>query len=151
MAFQLGFWGNFPGWDFHHPANVAPFHDQVKTSERQSKTCKKRGENPEDADGCPHLEVRSMVSKKGDNLCLWLYGAYWGYTPLADLIVTSWAIQVRFFLRDGLGGRCLIFLGGWFFGVFVLACEGEQIGDDNNFQFQPTDSSFAGRFIHGYD
>ena len=43
------------------------------------------------------------------------------------------------------------FLGGWFFGVFVLACEGEQIGDDNNFQFQPTDSSFAGRFIHGYD
>ena len=56
-----------------------------------------------------------------------------------------------FFLRDGLGGRCLIFLGGWIFGVFVLACEGGQIGDDNNFQFQPNNSSFAGHFIHGYD
>ena len=35
--------------------------------------------------------------------------------------------------------------------VFLFWPVKGQKGDDNNFQFQPTDNSLAGHFIHGYD
>ena len=66
------FGGEVPRFKNHHPGFFAPFHDQVKTSERQSKTCQKTSasKKPRRCGWMSPLEVRLMVSKKGDNLCL---------------------------------------------------------------------------------